>query len=306
MNLFLDENDGDGGDLSGADLTPVTPAVTPDPAATPATPATPAAVEGDWPSDWRSKLSPDGKHTKTLDRLASPNALMDSYVALRQKVDSGELKSAAPFPDKGTPEEQAAWRKGHDIPEDAKGYSLDFDNGLVIGDADKPAIDEFVKSMHGSNATPAQVKQAITWYYSQQEKTLSAREDQDNDFLKSSEDNLRAEWGSEYRTNINMIQGLVDTMPESIRELFTNARLGDGNALINHPDMARWLVHTARTVNPVATVVPGAGANVATAIEDEIASIEKVLRTDRSAYNADTKMQTRYRELLGARERAAR
>ena len=303
MNVFLDENDGDGGDLGGADPTPATPVVTADPAAAP---ATPAAVEGDWPSDWRSKLSPDGKHTKTLDRLASPNALMDSYVALRQKVDSGELKSAAPFPDKGTPEEQAAWRKGHDIPEDAKGYSLDFDNGLVIGDTDKPAIDEFVKAMHGSNATGAQVQQAIKWYYEQQDKTLVAREEKDTEFLKASEDNLRAEWGSEYRTNINMIQGLVDTMPESIREIFANARLGDGNALINHPDMARWLVHTARTVNPVATVVPGAGANVATAIEDEIASIEKVLRTDRSAYNADNKMQSRYRELLGARERAAR
>jgi hypothetical protein len=35
--------------------------------------------------------------------------------------------------------------------------------------------------------------------------------------------------------------------------------------------------------------------------ESEIAEIEKTMRTDRKAYNADVKMQQRYRELLEAR-----
>jgi len=73
---------------------------------------------------------------------------------------------------------------------------------------------------------------------------------------------------------------------------------------VNHPDMARWLAMNARTINPVATVVPGAGANIAGAIDDEITSIEKMMRTDRQAYNKDEKMQARLRELYGARERA--
>lgn len=316
--FYLDENV-EGGDLGGGDPAPATPpAADPAPAPAAAAPATPPAADpapatppaadpaGDWPADWRAKLSPDGKHAKTLDRFASPNAVLDSYLALRQKVDSGELKSTSPFPEKGTPEEQVAWRKSHGVPERAEDYALKFGDGLVIGDDDKPFVEGFLQAAHGSNATPEQVNGILHWYYGTQEKALAAQEEKDATYLSQSEDALRAEWGPEYRTNVNMLRGLVDTMPESIKDLFVNARLGDGTALMNHPDMARWMVHTARTVNPVATVVPGAGANISGAIDDEITSIEKTMRTDRKAYNSDLKMQARLRELYDARQRANR
>lgn len=302
---FRDENV-DGGDLPGGDPAPVE-TVTPEPAAPvdPAAPATPAPeAKGDWPDDWRTKLSPDGKHSKTLDRFASPNAILDSYIALRQKVDSGELKQNVPFPAAGTPEQQAAWRKDHGVPAKAEEYTLAFKDGLVFGEVDKPFVDDFLKVAHESNASPEQVGKILAWYQESQERVIEAQETRDAAFLQESEDQLRAEWGPEFRTNVNAIRGLVDTIPEEVRELFVNARLQDGNALMNHPQMARWLVATARTVNPVATVVPGAGANVASAIEDEIASIEKVMQTDRKSYNKNEKMQARLRELYSARERA--
>lgn len=309
MNPFwflpLDEMNDDGSDLPGGDAADPTPPADPAaPAAKVTDPAEPPATPQDWPSDWRAKLSPDGKHAKTLDRFASPNALMDSYMSLRQKLDSGELRANTPFPQDGSEEDQAAWRKAHGIPESHEGYDLKFDDGLVIGDQDKPLIEEFVKSMHGTNATKEQVENAVKWYYQRQEQNLAEQEERDEKFLHESEDTLRAEWGPEYRTNVNMIRGLIDTMPEGVRDLFVNARLGDGNALINHPDMARWLVHNARTINPVATVVPNAGANLASAIEDEIGSIEKVMRENRAEYNRNEKMQARLRELYAARERA--
>ena len=311
---YYEENE-EGGDLGGSDPAPAaTPpaaaapaAADPAPAATPAAPAAPAAadVPADWPSDWRTKLSPDGKHAKTLDRFASPNAVLDSYLALRNRLDSGELKAVTPFPSAGTPEEQVAWRKSNNIPERAEDYALKFSDGLVFGDADKPFVEEFLKVAHASNASPDQVNGMMRWYFDTQERNLIAQEERDSEYLKKSEDTLRAEWGGEYRTNVNIIKGLVDTIPEAARDLFMNARLGDGSALLNHPDMARWLAHTARTINPVATVVPNAGANVSGAIDDEIASIEKVMRTDRKAYNGDQKMQERLRNLYSARERAS-
>ena len=263
-----------------------------------------AGGAGDWPDDWRTRLSADGKHSKTLDRFASPNALLDSYIALRQKVDSGELRAISPFPDKGTADEQVAWRKAHGIPEKPEDYSLSFGDGLVIGEQDKPIIEGFLKAAHGANIAPEQVKGVLQWYYEQQESNLAQIEERDTATLTQTEDSLRAEWGGEYRTNINMIKGLIDTLPESVRDSFMGARLADGTALLNHPDMARWLAGTARTINPVHTVVPGAGANVAGAIDDEIASIEKVMREDRSRYNGNEKMQARLRELYSARERA--
>lgn len=302
---YFEEATGEGDDLSGAD--PVVAdkgdqvtADKGDPAAAPSEP------QGYWPDDWRAKLSPDGKHAKTLDRFASPNAVFDSYQALRQKVDSGELKAVSPYPNEGKPEDQAAWRKAHGVPEKAEEYSLKFSDGLVIGDADKPFVDGFLQAAHASNATPEQVNGILHWYYGSQEKAIAEQEDKDAAYLTQSEDALRAEWGGEFRTNVNMIRGLVDTMPESVKEQFVNARLGDGTALMNHPDIAKWLVHTARTVNPMSTVVPGAGANMAGAIDDEITTIEKTMRTDRKAYNGDLKMQARLRELYDARDRAKR
>lgn len=311
--FYLDEENGDGVPPTGGEPSdpPSDPAplLTPDPVDPAAPPVItaiekPAAPPQDWPDDWRVKLDKDGKHAKTLDRFASPNALLDSYLALRSKVDSGELKSTTPYPDKGKPEEQVAWRKAHGIPENPDGYAPKFADGLVIGDEDKPFVDDFLKAAHATNATPDQVNGLLRWYYGVQEKALDTQQTRDAEYLKQSEDALRAEWGGEYRTNVNAIQGMVDTIPADVRDAFTNARLGDGTALLANPSMVRWLVHTARTINPMATVVPGAGANIAGAIDDEISQIETVMRTDRKAYNANEKMQARYRDLLNAREKA--
>jgi hypothetical protein len=309
--IYQDENVDDGADLGGADDTVDTttdaPADTTTPPAAAAADTTPAAKEepaGDWAPDWRSKISPDAKHQKTLERFDSPKSMFESYMALRQKLDSGELKPVSEYPADGKPEQQAEWRKAHGIPDAPEGYELAFDDGLVIGEHDKPIVEGFLKAAHESNASPEQVNKIMHWYYEEQERMLSAQEEKDSTFLRESEDVLRAEWGGDFRANINMIRGLVDTMPADVKDLFVNARLGDGNALLNHPDMARWLAMNARTINPVATVVPGAGANIAGAIDDEITTIEKTMRENRKAYNADSKMQNRLRELYSARERA--
>ena len=304
--IYQDENADDGSDLGAADDVVDTPVdtVVDEPADPAPAPAAKTEPQSDWAPDWRSKISADGKHLKTLERFDSPKSMFDSYMALRQKLDSGELKPVSEFPAGGKPEQQAEWRKAHGIPDAPEGYELAFDDGLVIGEHDKPIVDGFLAAAHSANASPQQVNQIMHWYYEEQERVLTAQEEADANFLRESEDTLRAEWGGDFRTNINMIKGLVDTMPADVRDLFLNARLGDGKALVNHPDMARWLAMNARTINPVATVVPGAGANIAGAIDDEITSIEKMMRTDRQAYNKDEKMQARLRELYGARERA--
>lgn len=263
------------------------------------------APQSDWPDDWRDKVSKDPELRKTLDRFASPKAVFESYQSLRQKMSSGELKSNTPFPEKGTPEEILAWRAANGVPERPEDYNLKFPNGLVFGDDDKPFVEDFLKMAHSRNIPADKVNGVLQWYQQNQEKLQDERETRDIQYLKEAEDHLRTEWGGEYRRNINLIKGLVDTLPESVKPLFHGARLADGSVLLNHPDMARWLVATARTINPMATVIPGvSGASMASAIEDEISSIEKVMRTDRSAYNKNEKMQARLRELYGARSRA--
>jgi hypothetical protein len=63
------------------------------------------------------------------------------------------------------------------------------------------------------------------------------------------------------------------------------------------------LVSLALIQNPAGVVVPGAHADPSKGVDDEISTIEKMMRTDRAAYNKDERTQARYRELLGAREK---
>lgn len=258
---------------------------------------------GDWPKDWRQKISDDAKLLKRLERYASPKDIANALISTQQKISSGELKVTSPYPTKGTTEEQTQWRKDNGIPESADKYDLKFDKGLVIGDEDKPVVDSFLAHMHAANTPPAQAKAALEWYFGTLDERANARSEADADLKKTSEDELRAEWGGEYRRNVNLIKGLIEMAPTEARGLIAGARLADGSPLGNHPQVLRWLAGLARTVNPVTTVVPGAGGDVASAIDDEITAIEKGMRTDRKSYNKDEKLQARYRELLDARSR---
>ena len=268
------------------------------------TPDAPVVTPADWPADWRTKLAAgDEKALKRLERFQSPADILKSYRALEQKVSSGEIKAVTPFPDKGTAAEQKAWRTEQGLPETPDKYDLKLDNGLVIGDADKPIIDEFLKDAHGRNMPPGMVKSTVEWYFKNQEALRIAQEKADIELGAKTQDELRGDWGNDYRRNINQIKALLGTAPEGVSELIEGARLADGSPLANHPGALRFLASLAHQINPVATVVPNASGNVASAIDDEIKSIETTMREKPAAYRKDKGMQDRYKELLGARSR---
>ena len=171
--------------------------------------------ENAWPDTWRETYAgeDEGKLAK-LSRYSSPNAAFDAMISAQTKISSGEYKATTPFPDKGSEEEQTTWRTENGIPESADKYDMTFENGLVIGDDDKPIIDEFLNAAHAANMPPAQAKTAVEWYYQNQEKQAELLAESDTAQQTETEDALRAEWGNEYRANINRIHGLLDTAPE--------------------------------------------------------------------------------------------
>ena len=93
--------------------------------------------------------------------------------------------------------------------------------------------------------------------------------------------------------------------PESVRELMTNARLQDGTALFNHPDVVRGFMAIAMDLDPAGTLVPSGGGSPTQGLEDAIATEEKFMREHRAEYNKDEARQIRLRELYEAREKLA-
>jgi hypothetical protein len=227
-------------------------------------------------------------------------------------MSSGEIKNNVPFPDKGSPEEQTAWRKENGIPADYTGYwgSMKFDNGLVIGDQDKPLVNAFLKEVaHTRNWSPAQAKQAIEWHFNfrdQQQKEIAAKDMADR---TAALEHLDKAWpGADRKVNEIVLGNFLNRFPREIQDAVKNARGGDGVALLNNAPFMQAVVAFERDINPMATVVPNA-ANPPQAVESEIAEIKKQMGDKNGPYwkgpmtNGETQMQARYRELVTAQQK---
>jgi hypothetical protein len=283
---------------SDAGIPPASDAGTP-PAADP-TGEPPAGDPPAEPDDWRARLAGDDK--KLLGYLARIPSEKAAFERLKKYEDDFKAgKFLKPLGDKPTDEEVAAWRAQLGVPEKPEDYTLS--EGLVVGDEDKPFVDKFLASMHGANAPPAVVNAALETYYGIVEEQAAQEAEIANTAKSESIEALREEWGGDYKRNLNVMHGYLDTLPEEVANAFRYGKGADGVPLGFNAAVLKWLTERAMETNPVATVVPGAGTNQASAIADEIARIEKVMREDRTAYNRDDKMQARYRELIGAQLR---
>lgn len=284
---------------------PTNPTPTPNPALDPAPNPDPAPAAKAWGETWRQELAGgDDKALKQLERFTNPKALWDSYQSAYQKIRSGEVK--APLPDKPTPEQLAAYRQERGIPEKPEGYLEKLPNGLVIGDDDKPIFESLVKKLHEGNADPKTVHGIVEWYQGFRENAVAEQREADMKFGQETEDDLRAEWGAEYRINKSIRDTFVGSLPEGIKEVFLNSRMPDGRLLGDHADLSKWLVQMARDAGMASTIVSGTGGNQIQSINDEIAKFDKLMGNPNSEYwkgqNAE-KNQSRYRELVAARER---
>lgn len=270
-----------------------------------------------WPDDWRQRMAAatvgksEGeefdKELKRLNRFKSPDNVFKSLRAAEQKITSGELKSTDPFPEDGTDEEKAAWRKAQGVPETPDGYLESLPEGLVIGEHDKPMVESFVKDMHERNVSPEVVHAGLQWYYQEQERQLAERQDQDRQIRSESEDALRAEMGGDYRPNLQNMHSMLDTYaPEGLKERLFSARMADGTALGDDADFLRFMTATAREINPTATILPGHSGNKAQSIDEELSDLKSMMSDQRSEYWRGPKAeqhQKRYRELLEAKQR---
>lgn len=264
-------------------------------------------TQGNWPEKWRELYAgQDEKKLSRLSRYASPQAALDAMIAAQNKISSGEYKAVTPFPEKGTPEEQNLWRQANGIPDAPDKYDFKLPSGMVIGDNDKQIIDDFAKFAHAKNVPNDAVAATIQWYMDFQERAAEMEATAIQQYRQTSEDELRAEWGPDYRPNLTAINNMLSQAPEGIKDMFLGGTLADGTPIGNSPEMLRYLASMALQLNPHTTLVPGAGANVASAIEDEVSKLDTMMRDRSSEYwkgpNAE-KNQNRYRELVAARDK---
>jgi hypothetical protein len=252
--------------------------------------------------DWRAAMAgDDARFLERLGRFASPADFARSYRSLETKLSSGEYRRD--LPENATDEEKAAWRKELGIPDKADGYDVKLPDGLVLGKDDQPVVDLFKQFAHERNYTPRQLNEALTWYYETQDALASQREDADGAFRQKSEDALRAEYGADYRRNMNVLGSVRDSMPEDLAARLLAGRLADGTKIGNDPAFIRWMVSLGLELNPASTLVPATAANAGASIATELESIARLRVESPEAYWKDNKLLQRERELIAAQEK---
>lgn len=266
-----------------------------------------AAPPSDWPEDWRTKMaSGDEKFLKTLERFKSAPEVAKAYRDATRKLSQRPV--VEPFPEKGTDEEKAAWRETQGLPKVPDEYLTDLtlDDGMVIGDPDKPLVNEVLAAAHAANASPKAVQSMLKAYYKGVAEQQRARVNQDRADQDTFRDAFRDEYGKEANRYFMAAKGLIETAPEPVRNLITEARLPNGRLLGSDPDVIKWFISLSEEVNPAATVVPTGITPNAKGVKDRLGELEKLMGNQHSEYWKGPKaeaLQDEYRKLTEAAEK---
>lgn len=259
-----------------------------------------------WPENWRLDMAGgDEKLAKRLERYQNPGDVSKALLAAQERIRSGEYRRVTPPPDGKDEAALNAWREENGLPKSAEEYSFDgVVEGFSMEKADpttKAALTEFQKTFHGANLTKDQaagVMKGIT------EVTMKQMEQQaiaDAEYGDTAEDTLRAEWGADYRTNVQanlnfLKQKLGD---EGARDLLA-ARTPDGRILGDNPSLSKLINEFVRMDG--GDILYGGGGD-AKSVDSRIAEIQALMGTD-GYTNA---IADEYQKLIEKREaRAAR
>jgi hypothetical protein len=276
----------------------------------------PLSPDASFPESWRHDMAGGDKaFLKTLDRFDSPAALAKAYKELTTKLSAGELRAVRPPAADATPEQVAAWRTAHALPENAEAYlsGLSLGDGMLAGEANRPMLLSFAQAALAGNWSSEQYSQAVRWYFATQDHLLAERQRADGAFKHATARELTREWGNDYDVNRNTVVQFCDRyFAQNLKIDLLNARLPDGSLLANHSGFNRAILSVARTVDPRGTVLPNASGAGVSGVEGRIAEIEGKLRSPhgsdswKSYWTGDSgaRMQQEYRGLLAVREQA--
>lgn len=266
---------------------------------TPPTENAPQQVPADWPADWKDKIAGgDDNLKKLVGRYGSPQNLAAALLEARQKIST--MPKVVDLPENATPEQLSEYRKANGVPETVDGYKLP--ENLLLDEADKPGVKNFLTKMHAQNVPQGFIEKAIAAHF---EDVTAARELQvanDMAYKQVSDTALRKEWGPSYTANLNAIKGMLALHPEEVTANLLGARLADGKLLASDPATLRTLLTMAKDINPAASLIPG-GQESGAGIEQRIKDIETRMTKDRVGYFRDQTMQDEYGQLLTAREK---
>jgi len=178
----------------------------------------------------------------------------------------------------------------------ARDPSLKIANDVALTAEQSPvshAATALIETFKSAGIEPNIVREVIDYYEQGTEHSEATLATLDATHREGAIVELRGLWGDKFEANVAAINKLLGSMPKGHAEAIRNGRRLDGRAVMNDPAILQRLFGQTR----------GAGASVPAGNRKEtIASIEKLMRTDRAGYLRDEPLQARYRALLQSQE----
>lgn len=254
-----------------------------------------------FPENWRNQIAGDDeKRLAQLERFPDVNKFGEAYFNAQEKIRTAQHKQE--LPDDASEEMVKEWREANGIPLEAKDYKIDYEEGVVVGEADQKFVDGFLETAHGLNLSPAQASTIVNSFFKSINEDVELASQADAEDMQSRENILRQDWAQDYQRNLGVLDNVWGRYGE-LGDLLKNARLPGGQTLQSHPGIVKMLVESELQINPAVTIVPNAGQTQSQTVDSRIAEIEKMMRVDRKGYDADQKVQEEYRNLLDTQER---
>jgi hypothetical protein len=244
-----------------------------------------------WPSTWREDMVKGIENPKAADalkRYQSPTDLAKALLSAQEKIRSGEYKRVA-MPDANDAEAMKAWRSEMGVPEAPDDYDLGTLPGVdmsKLSDADKENLAAVKSTFHGANLTKEQAATVSKTMVELSEKVAAAEAANDAKAVMATEDTLRAEWGSEYRNNLQMNIGFLEqNFGSEMTDAILAARAPDGRKLGAIPEVSKAINALARMTG--SDVMFDSDTGGGKSIEARRTEIEKIMQTDMSRYRRE-------------------
>lgn len=204
-----------------------------------------------WPEDWRDKLAGgDDKLKNLLSRYTAPDAFAKAFKELRAAYDSRKpaKDETAELPENPTDEQLAAWRKAKGVPEKPEDYEIEMPEGKELSDAEQEIIADFTKAMHEKNMPADTVKVISGWFLDYEDMVAQKNADRAYQARLDTEEKLRAEWGPDYRPNVNLMSNVLQEHLGSNASTFLQTQLMDGTRIGDNEVFVRLMADLARKV----------------------------------------------------------
>jgi hypothetical protein len=204
-----------------------------------------------WPEDWRDRLSGgDDKLKNLLNRYTAPDAFAKAFKELRAAYDSRKpaKDEAAELPENATEEQLAAYRKAKGIPDKPEDYEFEVPEGKELSDSEYEIMIDFAKAMHETNMPADTVKKISSWFLEYEDIVAQKNADRAYEARQETEEKLRAEWGGDYRANVNLMSNVLQEHLGSAAGDFLSQPMMDGTRLGDNETFIRLMADLSRKV----------------------------------------------------------